>query len=96
MPTKITFMTAGSSYPLTLDVAEEPEKVHGAFIGSMGRPFRLTDANSSRQVYVNPPSIAFWTGYTAKPSVRRSAPGSTLDASGQSADESSTGPRAHA
>jgi hypothetical protein len=81
VPTKITFMTAGSARPLTLDVAEEPEKVHGAFMGSMGRPFRLTDANNNRQVFINPPSIAFWAGYAAEPSARPSAPPSALGAS---------------
>ena len=67
MPTRITFTTAGSGVPLTLDVAEEPDRVRGAFIGSAGKPFCLTDAGDSRHVYINPPSIAFWTGYAASP-----------------------------
>jgi hypothetical protein len=76
MPTRITFTTMGSADPLTLDVAEEPDKVRGAFIGSAGLPFRLTDAQESRQVYINPPSIAFWTGYAASPSPVSGAPDS--------------------
>jgi len=61
MPTRITFTTTGSG-PVTLDVAEDPDKVRGAFIGSAGLPFRLTDAAENRQVYINPPSVAFWRG----------------------------------
>ena len=69
-------MTAGSASALTLDVAEDPDKVRGAFIGSAGLPFRLTDAEDSSQVYINPPSVAFWTSYVPSAPATDRAPDS--------------------
>ena len=56
MATDIYF--AGENVRVTVD--EEPGRVAEGFTSAQGLPFRLTAQGGRGDVYVNPPTVAFW------------------------------------
>lgn len=63
MPTYIYF--AGEN--VRVQVQEDPSQVAEAFAAARGLPFRLTDQDRQKAVYVNPLTVAFWSAAELSP-----------------------------
>lgn len=63
MPTDIYF--AGKD--VRVQVYENPSQVAEAFASARGLPFRLTGHDGHSAVYVNPPTVAFWSAEQTSP-----------------------------
>ena len=67
MPTDIYF--AGED--VRVQVYENPSQVAEAFASARGLPFRLTGHDGHSVVYINPPTVAFWSAAQASPAPER-------------------------
>ena len=63
MPTDIYF--SGENVRVRVD--EDPSQVADAFTSAGGLPFRLTGQGRRGEVYVNPATVAFWSGSDSTP-----------------------------
>ena len=60
MTTRIVFAASRGENLLTVSVEEDGQQVIDAWVAAATLPFKLTDTVTSKEVWINPATVAYW------------------------------------